>query len=60
MAFIPNIIGTPIANLDVRRIYREDIVLLNIKNNLAYMRNRIAKRIFDIIIYLIDKIWKSF
>lgn len=53
VAFIPNIIGTPIANLDVRRIYREDIVLLNIKNNLAYMRNRIAKRIFDIIMGLI-------
>ena len=53
VAFIPNIIGTPIANLDVRRIYREDIVLLNIKNNLAYMRNRIVKRIFDIIMGLI-------
>lgn len=31
LAFIPNIIGTSIANLDVRRIYRDDIVLLNIK-----------------------------
>ena len=36
VSFIPNIIGTPIANLDIRRIYREDMVLLNIKNNLAY------------------------
>ena len=53
VAFIPNIIGTPIANLDVRRIYRDDIVLLNIKNNLAYMRNRVIKRIFDIIMGLI-------
>ena len=53
VAFIPNIIGTPIANLDVRRIYRDDIVILNIKNNLAYMRNRVIKRIFDIIMGLI-------
>ena len=27
ISFIPNIIGTPIANLDIRRIYREDMVL---------------------------------
>ena len=53
VSFIPNIIGTPIANLDIRRIYREDMVLLNIKNNLAYKRNRIIKRIFDLIMGII-------
>ena len=53
VSFIPDIIGTPIANLDIRRIYREDIVLLNIKNNLAYFRNRLLKRIFDLIMGLI-------
>ena len=31
VAFIPNIIGTPIANLDVRRIYRDDIVIFKYK-----------------------------
>ena len=53
VAFIPNINGIPIVNLDVKRIYRDDIVLLNIKNNLAYMRNRVIKRLFDIIMGLI-------
>ena len=53
VSFIPDIIGTPIANLDIRRIYREDIVLLNVKNNLAYFRNRLLKRIFDLIMGLI-------
>lgn len=53
VSFIPDIIGTPIANLDIRRIYREDIVLLNVKNNLAYFRNRLLKRIFDLVMGLI-------
>ena len=47
--FIPNLIGAPIANLDIRRIYRHDMVLLNVRNNLAYFHNRLIKRIFDLV-----------
>lgn len=53
VTFIPNLVGTPIANLDIRRIYRHDMVLLNVKNNLAYFHNRLIKRIFDLVMGLI-------
>ena len=53
VTFIPNLVGTPIANLDIRRIYRHDMVLLNVRNNLAYFRNRLLKRIFDLVMGLI-------
>ena len=49
VTFIPNLVGTPIVNLDIRRIYRHDMVLLNVKNNLAYFHNRLIKRIFDLV-----------
>ena len=53
VTFIPNLVGTPIANLDIRRIYRHDMVLLNVKNNLAYFHNKLIKRVFDLIMGLI-------
>ena len=51
--FIPNLSGTPIANLDIKRLYTEDVVLLNVRNNLAHKRNILIKRIFDFIVSLI-------
>lgn len=48
--FVPNIMGAPVANLEIRRLYTDDILLLNIKNNLAHIKNRIIKRIFDIVL----------
>ena len=51
--FIPDLSGTPIANLDIKRLYTEDVVLLNVRNNLAHKRNILIKRIFDFIVSLI-------
>lgn len=48
--FVPNIMEAPVANLEIRRLYTNDILLLNIKNNLADKKNRIIKRIFDIVL----------
>lgn len=51
--FVPNIVGVPVANLDIKRLYTENVVLLNAKNNLASLRNKLIKRIFDIVMSLI-------
>ena len=51
--FVTNILGAPVANLEIRRLYTDDILLLNIKNNLADKKNRIIKRLFDIVFGLI-------
>ena len=51
--FVTNILGAPVANLEIRRLYTDDILLLNIKNNLADKKNRIVKRLFDIVFGLI-------
>ena len=51
--FVPNVMGVPIANLEIKKLYTSDILLLNVKNNLAYKKNRIIKRIFDIVLSLI-------
>ena len=48
--FVPNLIGIPVANLELKRLYMDNILLLNVKNNLSLLKNRIAKRIFDIVL----------
>lgn len=51
--FVPNIVGVPVANLEIKRLYTENVVLLNAKNNLASLRNKFIKRLFDIVMSLI-------
>ena len=54
--FVPNLIGTPIANLDILRLYTADVALLYVKNNLARKRNRIVKYIFDMTLTIVGTI----
>ncbi len=51
--FVPDVIGAPVANLEIRRLYTKDLVLLNVKNNLASLRSRFIKRVFDLVLSLI-------
>ena len=51
--FVPDVIGAPVANLEMRRLYTKDLVLLNVKNNLASLRSRFIKRVFDLVLSLI-------
>ena len=48
--FVPDVIGAPVANLEIRRLYTENLVLLNVKNNLASLRSKFIKRVFDLVL----------
>lgn len=51
--FVPDLIGIPVANLELKRLYMDNILLLNVRNNLSLLKNKIAKRIFDIVLGLL-------
>lgn len=53
LMFVPNIVGMPVFNLEVKRLYENNMVLLGIKNNLAKKTNRRIKRVFDIVLGII-------
>lgn len=47
--YIPNLIGTPMASIEVDTLFSEKILMLKLRNNLARRRNRIFKRCFDLV-----------
>ena len=49
LMFVPDTVGIPVINLEVKKIYESNMLLLGIRNNLARKTNRIAKKIFDIV-----------
>lgn len=50
LMFIPNTVGVPVYNIEIKKIYQSNMILLGIKNNLAKKTNRRIKRMFDLII----------
>ena len=56
LSFIPDLIGTTIAGVNVSILFSEKILMLNIRNNLSRRYNRIIKRIFDLILTLVGGI----
>ena len=54
--FVPNTMGMPIYNLEVKKLYESSMVLMGIKNNLLERRNRILKRIFDVVLSIIGMV----
>ena len=48
IAFVPDLIGTPMADVQVNVLFSEKIMMLGLRNNLARRSNRIMKRIFDL------------
>lgn len=54
--FVPNTIGIPVINLEVKKIYESNMLLLSIRNNLAKKTNRRIKRIFDIVFSLLTMV----
>ncbi len=48
ISFIPDLIGTPMASVNLSMLFTEKILMLNLRNNLANPYNRIFKRVFDI------------
>lgn len=51
--YIPDLIGTPMASMSVDTFFTEKILMLKLRNNLARCRNRIYKRVFDLLFTII-------
>lgn len=49
VSVIPNLVGVPMSNAELESFFDTHIMILNIKNNLAFRPNQIIKRVFDII-----------
>ena len=49
VSVVPNLVGVPMSNVEVESFFDTRIMMLNIKNNLAFRPNQIIKRIFDIV-----------
>ncbi|MBR2215095.1 MAG: undecaprenyl-phosphate galactose phosphotransferase WbaP [Selenomonadaceae bacterium] len=50
ISYVPDLIGTPMAGVEAQVLFSEEILLLHMKNNLALRRNRIVKRVFDLVL----------
>lgn len=56
IVFTPNLSNIPIANMEINKLPIENVVLLNVKNNLALRCNKIIKYIFDMVLTIIGTI----
>lgn len=56
IVFTPNLANIPIANMEINKLPIENVVLLNVKNNLALKRNKIIKYVFDMVLTIIGTI----
>lgn len=48
--FVPDLIGVPLYNVEAQTLFNEQIMMLSLRNNLARRRNRMLKRVFDIVV----------
>ena len=49
LSYVPDLIGTPMMGVEAQVLFTEEILMLHLRNNLAMRRNKIYKRIFDLI-----------
>lgn len=56
LMFVPNTVGMPVYNLEVKKLYESNMLILSIKNNLTQRHNYIMKRIFDLVLSTIGLI----
>ncbi|CUH94476.1 hypothetical protein P22_0542 [Propionispora sp. 2/2-37] len=47
LTVVPDLFGIPLSNMEVETLYKDKTVMLKIQNNLAKLRNRLLKRLFD-------------
>lgn len=52
VSFVPELIGMPAANVSVQGLMEENMLLVNVKNNLARPYYRAMKRLFDMVLTL--------
>lgn len=59
IAFVPDLIGTPMAGIETQTLFSEEILMLTVRNNLARRWNRVIKRIFDLVCTIFGSILLS-
>ena len=47
--YVPDLIGTPMSSITVDTLFSEKIMLMKLHNNLAGRRNRLEKRLFELV-----------
>jgi undecaprenyl-phosphate galactose phosphotransferase len=47
LSFVPDLIGLPVANIEVESMFDEKLMILSMRNNLARRFNRVIKLLFD-------------
>ena len=53
LSYVPDLIGTPMSGVEAQPLFSEEILMLKMKNNLSIRRNRIYKRIFDLVLTIV-------
>lgn len=56
VSFVPELFGIPTSNISVRGLMEEEAVIIQVQNNLAKRVNRMAKRVFDIVVTVLGGI----
>lgn len=51
---IPDLKGVALLNTELRHLFNEEIFLMNIKNNLKSIPNRVLKRLFDMTVSIVS------
>lgn len=50
LSFVPNLIGMPMGNMQIQRLYDAKIMMLRVRNNMSRWYNKVLKRLSDIIL----------
>lgn len=51
--FVPDLIGAPVGNMEIQRLYDAKMIMLKVRNNMSRWYNKVFKRIFDLIVSVI-------
>ena len=50
ISYVPDLIGTPMAGVEAQVLFSEEILMMHMRNNLSLRRNRLFKRVFDLVL----------
>uniref|UniRef100_UPI00266F1A57 exopolysaccharide biosynthesis polyprenyl glycosylphosphotransferase n=1 Tax=Turicimonas muris TaxID=1796652 RepID=UPI00266F1A57 len=53
VSFVPDTEEMPVSNMELHRLYSENLIVLSVKNNLSRWYNQFVKRVFDMVVSVI-------
>lgn len=53
LSFVPDLIGVPIGNMELQKLYDAKMIMLRVQNNMLRWYNKVLKRCFDLIVSVI-------